>query len=312
MERCLSNVINSIHMSCEIICVSDGTMDDSLKIVKKYQKVYKSIRLIELNKNEGLFKARLTGIKAARGDYIGFMDSDDMISDYYYDHLYQAIIDKNADISVGRVVNQTTDGKRYIQTRCKRFPYLLTDVEDTEDSIESLFWRQEGKCYHFHVVWNKLYRSSVLREALPWLDPLQEHQVMMEDFIFSAVWFGRIRTYSVVEEADYYYLESPSSSIRSRTVESIINNLQDIDRAFSFVRGFLEKTNKLSLYQSHLAEWEKLYGRIWKRNILEAELDESERQKCLQQMKKIFGDEIGMYSPEDDFYYRDAYVIGEN
>lgn len=309
MERCLQSVLSGTMIPMEIVCVSDGTTDDSLSLVRRYRERYPNIRLIDLRKNIGLFRARLAGIRAARGAYIGFLDSDDFVSAGYFDRLYAAASSVRADIAVGRIVNQTKDGVRYVQTRCETFPYTIGTPGNK--TPEDLFWAQEGRCYHIHVVWNKLYRRQILKKNLSVFTRLRAHQVMMEDFIYSAVWFHSIRSYVTADGADYYYVENPASSIGDAAAVKIEKNLLDIQRAFSFVRQFLAERKIISEYGASLEAWKARYGRIWKKNILAADLSESERERCTNALHDVFGDEIGDYSAEDDYYYAEAKQIGE-
>ena len=99
LKRCLDSIINQTYKNMEIILVNDGSKDDSLKICKEYTKKDKRIILID-QENAGLSMARNNGIDKATGDYIGFVDSDDVISLYMYDYLIKSIKESNSDISL--------------------------------------------------------------------------------------------------------------------------------------------------------------------------------------------------------------------
>ena len=75
IKDCLTSVINQTYKNLEIIVVNDKSTDKSMKIVKKFND--KRIKIIDLKKNSGVAVARNTGIDAATGDYICFIDSDD-------------------------------------------------------------------------------------------------------------------------------------------------------------------------------------------------------------------------------------------
>lgn len=78
LEQCLDSLIGQKYKNYEIILVDDGSTDKSADICDFYQSKYENIKVIH-KKNGGLVRARKTGIDAARGDYIGFVDSDDWI-----------------------------------------------------------------------------------------------------------------------------------------------------------------------------------------------------------------------------------------
>lgn len=133
LKRCLDSVINQSIHNIEIICINDGSIDDSLYILEKYKDIDDRIKIIS-KENEGLSVARNVGISLASGKYITFVDSDDYIEtnsyelalqyfnsyevdavyfstnlvyenhshdinqEKYYEHKYQGIIDLTPDI----------------------------------------------------------------------------------------------------------------------------------------------------------------------------------------------------------------------
>lgn len=78
LRECLNSLVNQTVPFYEIILVNDGSIDNSLDICKEYEKKYESIRLI-CQKNKGLSAARNTGMRNCKGDYIIFVDSDDLV-----------------------------------------------------------------------------------------------------------------------------------------------------------------------------------------------------------------------------------------
>ena len=74
ITKCLQSIINQTYPPDEIIAIDDGSTDDSVKVIKHFNK---NIKIISLNKNYGAQKARNEGIKTARNDWIAFIDSDD-------------------------------------------------------------------------------------------------------------------------------------------------------------------------------------------------------------------------------------------
>ena len=78
LERCLDSVLNQTLTQIEVICVNDGSTDRSPEILKEYQE--NDSRIVIVNKqNGGLPSARNAGIEKARGEYVGFVDSDDYV-----------------------------------------------------------------------------------------------------------------------------------------------------------------------------------------------------------------------------------------
>ena len=78
IERCIKSLLEQTYKNIEIILINDGSKDRSLDICKKYSNIDKRIVIID-KKNEGVSKARNTGIKKSNGKFISFVDADDLI-----------------------------------------------------------------------------------------------------------------------------------------------------------------------------------------------------------------------------------------
>ena len=94
--ECLDSVVNQTLKEIEIICINDGSPDNSVEIVKKYQEKDSRIKLIN-KENGGLSSARNAGIKAAAGEYIIFLDSDDSLDKQALEYLYYECRKDNLD-----------------------------------------------------------------------------------------------------------------------------------------------------------------------------------------------------------------------
>lgn len=96
IEECLVSVLNQTLQEIEIICVDDGTPDDSMRIVEPY--VMKDDRIVVLHKeNGGLSSARNAGLKIAQGEYVYFLDSDDYLKNDTLEILYNYANDNHLD-----------------------------------------------------------------------------------------------------------------------------------------------------------------------------------------------------------------------
>ncbi len=97
LKECLDSVVNQTLKDIEIICVNDGSTDNSLQILEEY--AIKDDRITVINQdNKGVGAARNIGLKLARGEYINFLDSDDYLDLQCYEKLYQKITEYNADL----------------------------------------------------------------------------------------------------------------------------------------------------------------------------------------------------------------------
>lgn len=98
LDKCITSIVNQTHKNLEIILVDDGSTDSSLEICRSWAK--KDSRIVVLHKeNGGQGSARNMALDIAKGDYIGFVDSDDWIEANMYEVLYANLLKYDADIS---------------------------------------------------------------------------------------------------------------------------------------------------------------------------------------------------------------------
>ena len=78
LKRCVNSIINQTYKDIEIICINDGSTDNSLEILKEYAQKDNRIKIIN-KQNGGLSSARNAGLNVFTGSYVFFLDSDDVI-----------------------------------------------------------------------------------------------------------------------------------------------------------------------------------------------------------------------------------------
>lgn len=149
LPRCLESVINNTYKDLQIICINDGSTDNSLEILNKY--AYKDKRIIVIDqKNSGVSSARNVGLSYADGQYIAFVDSDDWIHDRFFEFLHKAITINDSDLAVCSFIRATSEHTSF-----------GTPMFKTSDMTISQFTnRYDAKSY----VWNKLFKYSVVVE----------------------------------------------------------------------------------------------------------------------------------------------------
>lgn len=107
LDKCLTSAINQTLKDIEIICVNDGSTDNSDEIIKSYMQKDSRIKYIKFAFNRGVSKARNTAISIAKGEFIGFIDSDDYVDNKYFENLYN----QKADYDVIRGMRVVGDKK---------------------------------------------------------------------------------------------------------------------------------------------------------------------------------------------------------
>lgn len=153
IARSIDTVLAQSFSDLEIIIVNDGSTDKTQEIINWYEKRYSGVRVFNQS-NKGQASARNTGIKYACGEYLGFIDSDDMIRPDMVEKLYDSARKNNCDIAISSAYQLTNDGYKDIVN------YPIT--ENTDISVDDFFEHYMMNIYP--VIWNKLYRTSLVKE----------------------------------------------------------------------------------------------------------------------------------------------------
>lgn len=139
----MDSLVNQTLKDIEIICINDCSPDNSLVILKEYAKKDGRIKVTNFKKNKGYAIAINAGLAKAKGEYVGFVDSDDYVDLDFYEKLYKLAKNKNADIAKGSC--KKTDSK--------------TGVEKIENVNKNI---RKHKCYFYTHFWTAIYRRATL------------------------------------------------------------------------------------------------------------------------------------------------------
>ena len=102
----MSSISRQIFENIEVICIDDGSTDESFNICKKYEKEDFRFKVIQ-QEHQGLSEARNTGLKNAKGKYIAFVDSDDFIDPFMYKDMIHNLKENNLDLEILKNYSKT-------------------------------------------------------------------------------------------------------------------------------------------------------------------------------------------------------------
>lgn len=241
LNECLDSISKQTLKDIEIICIDDGSTDNSPNILKEYLKKDKRIRIIT-QKNKGQSAARNLGIKESHGEYIAFVDSDDFIEPDMLEKLYAKAKDNNLDMAMCKIAtydNQTKEIKDNV------WYYMLGVFRDFEKEIFSHKDTKEFTCNIAVTPYNKIYKTSLLKDN----DILFPEGVIFEDEKFFYDTYLRAKRVSIVDEFLYYYRVNRKGSTVDITKE---NDYTDIIEISQQIRETFRQTNNYEDYKNLL------------------------------------------------------------
>ena len=246
LERCLNSLINQTLNEIEIICVNDGSTDNSLYILEKFAGLDKRIKIIN-QKNKGLSGARNTGIKLVQGEYFGFLDSDDWVDLDYFEKLYKRAKNCDADISLGDFIRK---GKFKHKIRLK-----LNKEEEFVGDNEKFYGSQ---FYHFPCVWNKIYKTSKFND-LRFIEG-----IYFEDGPYTIQALHRANKVVTCCNTYLYYFVNPNSIVKTLNKKKE----QDMYNSSKFILNYIKDNMQIQdkgIYYETFAQklWRiKLYSTV--------------------------------------------------
>lgn len=153
IARSIDSALASNFANLEIVIVNDGSTDDTQKIIDWYDKNYENVVSIQ-KENGGVADARNVGIEAAKGEFIAFMDNDDLIRPDMISKLYNAI--GQSDCAIAPLFRITDNG---YTVHCN-LPFLPNVPYKIDKYLEIMYTPGYYNC----AIWNKLYRASIVKE----------------------------------------------------------------------------------------------------------------------------------------------------
>jgi glycosyltransferase involved in cell wall biosynthesis len=223
LPRCIDSVLAQTAEGLELIIVDDGSADGSLELAEGYVKSHPGVVRLIRPERGGVSAARNAGLGAARGRYIGFVDSDDHIAPAMYENLLRLMesgagaadsagMDDGSDDGAGSGAADLAVCAKYIEScgvlRVKEHAKLLRGNRDVAAGTpEQLGFLLE---HISNFVWDKLMRADIIRDnGIRFPEPFS----YSEDFAFLAVYLSYAKRAAFTDEPYYYYNTGNPASI---------------------------------------------------------------------------------------------------
>jgi glycosyltransferase involved in cell wall biosynthesis len=247
LARGLDSVVNQTYKNLEIICIDDGSPDNSIKILNRYAKKDSRIKILR-QKNAGPGAARNVGIKIASGDYIHFMDADDVIDLDYYEIMLSAIISAKSDMAVSGFLSEN----KYTPSLEYQTPKVLfgirQKIKGTNGLIDLYVWR-----YLFSkkfISKNKLFFA---------VDMIAQEE---SRFILRAVKLAN--SIAIVPKVLYHYKYNPISILNDRDPVRRIKMKENCKLGRKIRRNFAKENGLMWYWRTRKIRKIPIIGKIFK------------------------------------------------
>lgn len=262
LKECLDSVINQTLKDIEIVCVNDCSTDNSLDILEEYAKNDGRIVIIQNEKNSGLSYSRNVGIKAAQGEYIQFLDSDDYLLEDTVELFYGISKENNLDILKSGYLLYNVMRGTVIRVEGNNLDGIYTGKE-------LLFEMEKNRIRQWQAWINFIKREFILENKLKFYD-----NILHEDLLFTYELCLHAQRSMYVPECKYVYRKRPLSIT---TVEKTSKHLYGYILSMSEVlkKGF-GNSDSLKFKYATMAYFARMYrnGQSIRKQI-ESEIDTS-------------------------------------
>lgn len=261
LPQCLDSLINQTLEDIEIICINDASPDNSLQILKEYQKKDNRIQVIDLKENIRQGGARNIGIKKAKGEFIGFVDSDDYVKPDMYEKLYYKAKTCNAKVAYGGQIHLFYDGTEKEYIFHKEF-----DIEKCNyKSLIEIFVFQG-----INVVCG-IFKKDIITDN----NLFFPEKIFYEDNVITTLLYTISGKACKVDESFYYYRIHPNSTTTKTSFDKLRDRITSCDL-------LIEKWEEIGLYEEY-----KDYVNYTYINLLERTIIWSMQLKCKDAYKII-------------------------
>ena len=236
IEACVNSVLNQTFADFEIILVDDGSPDDSGKLCD--QLAEKNNKIVVLHqKNQGQAAARNNGVKIARGEWLNFLDSDDLIHPQMLERLYNAVIENNVNLAMcSAVQDEKLPDDFYAEKKVE-----FKNLEMNEDNFLCLC---KDLKYYYWVVWGKLIHKSIYEKH-----PLTEGRIY-EDNAIVCKWLYKAKKVTLTHAPMYFYYTNNSGTTKKAFTKKQLDVLwafkEQLD--FFYSLGYKKMTEHLATY----------------------------------------------------------------
>ena len=246
LKECIESILAQTWKNFEVILVDDGSTDSSGKICDEYSQKKEFISVIH-KKNGGLSSARNAGIDVAQGDYLAFIDSDDVVHPRYLSELVAIVKREKADLAACNFCVGSL-------CRWKNFSEVKYDIRCNEDVLKKM----NDNDVVVTVAWNKLYHAKFFREYGLRYPVGKIH----EDMFLTPQILYYTKKMVITNEQLYFYRQRENSIMNSSFSIKQLDALDAIEFRIELFQHWNKQYLQASEYESYIRKSNELYKKM--------------------------------------------------
>ncbi|WP_346686692.1 HAD-IA family hydrolase [Megamonas hypermegale] len=299
LSRCLDSILECSYDNLEIIVVDDKSPGNIDEIMEIYKQQDKRIKYIKNKDNKGLYCARIIGVENSKGDYIAFLDSDDHVSVDFYRKLIKKAEETDSDMVIGEYILEYDTEPCY---KYQNFAHTrVLDIDVRNDQATELLFKQCGRDFSLHVVWNKIYSRELWNKCYPYLKKQTQHLIMCEDVLFSSLFFYFANHITNIHNDFVYYTKREESSTGLNiNVNKCKKNIYDIELVFNFLKNVFEYDLNDDRYKQYLDRWKNYLMKVWKNIIQKSNISLFKKKNLIRYLDLNKDEELTL---RDNYFY---------
>lgn len=278
LKICLNSLMSQTLDDIEIIAIDDNSNDDSLNILKRYARRYANLHVYHNEENIGLGSTRNMGIKLAKGEYIGFVDSDDYVNPRMFKEMYDAALRNDYPEMV-------TTGVRFV----KDDVYAKCDLSFLANNKEIIIRpsvKPESVIFESPSVCNKIFRKDTIK------DYYFIEDCMFEDIPFSYTKYMEASKVVFVPNANYFYRRDVTKGLSSKNYRKN-DSITDIFRVLDKLENDMKKSLKYELFKDEIKLIQLGYSLIRVEEINNWQLDLKDKNIIIEKMFSLIEEKYG-------------------
>ena len=252
VRQCLDSLKAQTLQEIEFILIDNGAPDEAKQLIEEYKNLDERFRILHIEKNQGYGYAMNLGLEAAKGEYIGIVESDDWIEPEMYEKLYELAETNHAEIILSQIYEFYNNRNIY---KCKYSKNFFNKLIESSDELKEQAISKRAQ----H--WANIYKNNLLKE----------YNIKFNTEIYSSPDIGFL--YQSILSANsifvtphayiHYRMDNPNSSIQEKdfVAKKVLNE-------YEYITTFLEKIDAkqdvwdVTIYNEYLSCMGSIYNRF--------------------------------------------------